>query len=348
MTAIMSIMVILVASLGIGLMAQDSYAQDPKYIVKVTFDSITVHNDHDGLLKGAGEWYNLAYVQGKKVVLQMAPDSGDTIKLGKEITVQLKGTAPLSIFTYGWESDFQFGFSHGILLPDDINIAGALPIFDDPGLDWSSGIDNYVRDQLEIVDEWDTDRLGRIKEFYDPTEYGAGPHQVKSHTGDFTLKYTISASPTFLSQIPLGDIPKLGLGLTCNNNLPISSATSSGNLATFPPSNAIDNNPNTVWWSTLIVDPYITLDLGTSKSVCGVDIAYADGASHPYRFDVSVSTDGTTFTNVLSGTSTGTTTSPEKYNFPPAQVRYVKITITESTAGIQTSIARISEIDVFG
>jgi hypothetical protein len=63
---------------------------------------------------------------------------------------------------------------------------------------------------------------------------------------------------------------------------------------------------------------------------------------------VSVSTDGTTFTNVFSGISTGTTTSPEKYNFQPAQARYVKITITESTAGSLRSIAQISEIDVFG
>lgn len=192
--------------------------------------------------------------------------------------------------------------------------------------------------------------------YYDAPDYGAGSHEetfgsavmVYGEGPDYTLRYTISASPTFLSQIPLGDIPKFGLESTCNNNLPVSSATSSGNQQTFPPSNAIDNNPNTKWWSTIIVDPFITLDLGTSKSVCGVDIAWADGNSHPYKFDISVSIDGTSFTNVLSATSTGTTTSPEKYNFPPTQARYAKITITESTAGALRSIAEISEIDVFG
>lgn len=349
----MSILVILVLSPGIGLLAQDSYAQDPKYKVKVTFDSVTVHNDHDGFGRGSGEWFNVAYVQGKLVGLSMDPDSGDTIKLGKEITVELRGTEPLSIFTYGTEKDSQVGipggldYCHGIVVPEDINIAGVLPIFDDPGLDWSSSIDKYVNGQIHPGGSCDTDILGRIKVFYDPTAYGAGPHEVKSHTGDFTLNYTISVTPPLISDRLKGEIPKFGLEYACNNNLPVSSATSSGNLPTFSPSNAIDNNPNTIWWSTLIVDPFITLDLGTSKSVCGADIAYADGNLHIYKFDISVSTDGTTFTKVLSGTSTGTTTSPEKYNFSTAQARYVKITITESTAGIQTSIARISEIDLF-
>jgi hypothetical protein len=147
--------------------------------------------------------------------------------------------------------------------------------------------------------------------------------------------------------------------LTCNNNLPVSGVTSSGSQPTFPPTNAIDNKLNTKWWSTFIVKPFITLDLGGLKSVCSVDIAWADGSSHPYLFDVSVSTDGTTFTNVLSGTSTGTTTSPEKYTFPHIlhspgtlpvilQARYVKITITQSAVGSANSIAQISEIDIFG
>jgi hypothetical protein len=177
------------------------------------------------------------------------------------------------------------------------------------------------------------------------TTVSKGSHEEKANLNDYTLRYTISASPTLASKLPKGDITKFPIESTCNNNLPISSATSSGNLPTFPPSNAIDNNPNTVWWSTFITDPFITLNLGTSKSVCGVEIAYADGAS--YHFDISVSSDGTTFTKVLSGTRTGTN-SPEKYSFSPAQAQYIKITITQSIAGSQTSIARISEIDVFG
>jgi hypothetical protein len=36
---------------------------------------------------------------------------------------------------------------------------------------------------------------------------------------------------------------------SCGNNLPISAATASGNQVTFVPSNIIDNNFNTKWWS---------------------------------------------------------------------------------------------------
>ena len=135
---------------------------------------------------------------------------------------------------------------------------------------------------------------------------------------------------------------------SCNSNLVIGGITSSGNQNTFPPTNAIDNNLNTKWFSTFIVNPWINLDLGSQKSICSVDIAWADGNSRQYSFVISASTDGSTFANVFSGKSKGTTTSPEKYSFAEAQARFVKITITQSHAGSSRSIAQISEIDVFG
>jgi len=116
----------------------------------------------------------------------------------------------------------------------------------------------------------------------------------------------------------------------------------------FHQPNAIDNNFNTKWFSTFIVNPWINLDLGSQKSICNIDIAWADGNSRQYSFVISASTDGSTFANVFSGKSKGTTTSPEKYSFAESQARFVKITITQSHAGSSRSIAQISEIDVFG
>lgn len=164
-----------------------------------------------------------------------------------------------------------------------------------------------------------------------------------SNNGDFTLRYTVSV--TAPPQIEVISEPDSG---NCNSNLTVTNVTSSGSQNTFPPTNAVDNNYNTKWWSTLIANPSITLDLGSAKSLCGVDIAWADGNSHPYRFNVSVSTDGNNFSNVLSGSSTGTTTTSEKYSFVPTQARFMKITVTQSTPGSPNSIAQISEIDVFG
>ena len=135
---------------------------------------------------------------------------------------------------------------------------------------------------------------------------------------------------------------------SCGDNLPLITATSTGSQGSFPPTNAIDNNFNTRWYSTFIDNPWIQVDLGAQKSVCSVDIAWTDGASRQYSFQISVSTDGTSFSNVFTGKSSGTTTSPEKYNFVESQARYVKITITQSHAGSTRSIAQISEIDIFG
>jgi len=36
------------------------------------------------------------------------------------------------------------------------------------------------------------DKIGEIVEAYTAPSFGAGPHEVKSNAGDFTLRYTIS------------------------------------------------------------------------------------------------------------------------------------------------------------
>ena len=80
-----------------------------------------------------------------------------------------------------------------------------------------------------------------------------------------------------------------------------------------------------------------------------MDIAWADGSAHKYKFNIDISIDQTTWMNVLSNQeSTGTTTDFEKYTFQPLPAKYVKITITESTPGAATVVAEISEIRVFG
>jgi hypothetical protein len=106
----------------------------------------------------------------------------------------------------------------------------------------------------------------------------------------------------------------------------------------------------TKWWSRNMLNPSITLELtGLPPRVCGVDIAWADGNLHSYNFIISVSNDGTNFVNVLSGSSRGTTTEPEKYVFPnQVEAKFVKVTITQSTPGSPNSIAQISEINAFG
>ena len=135
---------------------------------------------------------------------------------------------------------------------------------------------------------------------------------------------------------------------SCDNNLAVGSPTSSGSQGTYGPSNAFDNNINTRWWSTFIVNPWIRGDLGSQKSICSLDIAWADGSSRQYSFLISVSNDGTTFNTVYTGKSSGITSSPQKYSFPETSARFIQVTITQSHVSSTMSIARISELDVFG
>jgi len=127
-------------------------------------------------------------------------------------------------------------------------------------------------------------------------------------------------------------------------NLPLGGATASGFDTGNPPSNAIDNNFGTRWANPLI-GSWIGVDLGSTKSICSVDIAWYNGNQRQYHFVIATSTDGTTFTNKFSGDSSGTTLNSEKYTFASTNARYVRVTVNSNT---QNNYATLYELDVFG
>ena len=164
------------------------------YKVTVRFTSISVSDDHDWGPKGAGEFHNYAYVQGKLVDLRMDVDAPDTIdfKADKQVTVYLLKEIPLSIFTVGYEDDdCVLGF-HIFPSPAE-DITKDLPIFNNNELDWWHAIEDYQSKEAKM---WTSgscpaDALGTMKAFHNPPGYDAGPHHVKSSKGDFALRYTI-------------------------------------------------------------------------------------------------------------------------------------------------------------
>jgi hypothetical protein len=204
----------------------------PLYKVTVVFDSITVHDTHEGALSGDGEYDLTAYVQGMKVGLTDnsygggAPYAytdalppvglgevytGETVNFDPDarVTVDLTGTIPLVIFTAGDEIDDCDRQSH----PDNIQdkISG---ILQQPQNTWFDSIQSIARGQslpncdfglLENINE----RLGNIVKLYfppgqsyEPIGYGAGAHtNVISDKGDYTLRYTITVtSPSTLEK----------------------------------------------------------------------------------------------------------------------------------------------------
>ena len=128
----------------------------------------------------------------------------------------------------------------------------------------------------------------------------------------------------------------------CDNNLPISAVTASGNDGNVP-SNVLDNNLNTRW-ANLGIGSWIRADLGSIQSICSVDIAWYIGNTRQNNFVIATSTDGTTFSNVLTTKSSGTTLNSEKYTIPSTNARYVRVTVNGNTVNAWASI---TELDIF-
>ena len=165
----------------------------------------------------------------------------------------------------------------------------------------------------------------------------------------FQIRRVILLSVTVLlvsSYLVTGQFATVQLASAINNctKLGITAFKASPNDAGNIPTNTIDNNINTRW-SSFGIGSFIQTDLGSVKTICSVDIGWYIGNARQNNFVISVSTDGTTFTNVLAGKSSGTTTQIENYDFQDVNARYVRITVNGNT---QNNWAAITEIAVNG
>lgn len=186
------------------------------YKVKVTFTSVTVHNSHEGVFSGDGEYDLNAYVHGKLVSLTDMSrktgasglwdvSSGETVRFppGSEITVDIDKNLPLSILTVGSEIDecgrtsFPSDLQPQIVSLLTNNWVGQTAIKAVNTLNPLGGIQdqidkaiNYVGCKLNKNDD-----IGDIVRSYDAVGYGTGPHFDKSDAGDFSLAYTITVLP---------------------------------------------------------------------------------------------------------------------------------------------------------
>jgi len=127
----------------------------------------------------------------------------------------------------------------------------------------------------------------------------------------------------------------------CSDNANIRHITASGVDGNNIPWNVRDGNFGTRW-SSEGIGQWIRTDLDYTESICGVEIAWYKGNERVNNFVVSTSTDGVTFTNVYSGSSSGTTLSYEKYTFTNVMnARYVKITVLGNSINDWASITEL-------
>ena len=96
---------------------------------------------------------------------------------------------------------------------------------------------------------------------------------------------------------------------------------SDGNL----PENTLDANFGTRW-SASGDGQWIAYDLGATRAVSGVNIAFYSGNTRSTTFDVLVSTDNATWQTVLTrAVSSGTTTNLEWFGFASVPARFVRL-----------------------
>ena len=176
----------------------------------------------------------------------------------------------------------------------------------------------------------------------DGTSLTEQKYNLQSQTGRFVrVMVNGNTQSNWISISELKIYGYKGLSEFCTNSQVSQATASASNSQTgFPASMAVDNNLNTVW-SNYGIGSYIQLDLGTSKNICSIDIAWYKGNVRTNNFVISTSQDGKTFKTALSTVSGGKTLSYEKYDVVDTNARYIRITVNGNS---QNNYASISEI----
>ena len=99
----------------------------------------------------------------------------------------------------------------------------------------------------------------------------------------------------------------------------VTASTNDGNL----PGNVVDNSLSTRW-SANGDGQWLQLDMGTAQTVAFVKVAVYNGNSRRNHFDIQVSSGSGIWTTVWSGSSSGTTTAEETYDFADVSARWVR------------------------
>jgi hypothetical protein len=124
------------------------------------------------------------------------------------------------------------------------------------------------------------------------------------------------------------------------SSIVISASANDGNV----PANTLDGSLSTRW-SAEGDGQWIQYDLKAAKTVSRIKLAWHNGSSRKTGFDIQVSADGRSFTTVMSGQSSGTTTALENYDFTDVTARYVRIVGHGNSANDWNSI---TETELYG
>jgi hypothetical protein len=95
-------------------------------------------------------------------------------------------------------------------------------------------------------------------------------------------------------------------------------------------------------WGTSMQNDWIEYELSAESSLDQLGIAWYRGDKRQTHFEVALSTDGTTWTTVHDGSSSGATMGLEYYSFTSTPARHVRITGFGNTENTWTSITEVT------
>ena len=129
-----------------------------------------------------------------------------------------------------------------------------------------------------------------------------------------------------------------------DTTLAVSAFTASADTAGCLPEYTLDNDPGTRW-SVNGDGHWIQYDLGKSMTVSSVKVAWYSGNTRTYSFDIEVSDDSNTWSQVYSGHSSESTVEQEAYSFDRVVARYVKLI---GHGNSMNGWNNITELDIWG
>ena len=187
-----------------------------------------------------------------------------------------------------------------------------------------------------------TDLVNNLNQNPNPT-LPATPEQIqrmRQELQDNTIMDSIAPEESSLT----AQTPSISALTGCDNNLPISSVSASGQTSSSnSPQKTIDNLRYS-YWKHSFSSAWITANLGTvEKKVCYVTIDWYQVGSNTYKFDVYTSKDGVTFTKIAGPFTDTNISGPEKYDVPDINAKFVKIQMVSGT-----NVPMMRELDVFG
>ncbi|WP_109299110.1 polysaccharide lyase family 7 protein [Aquimarina sp. AU474] len=107
------------------------------------------------------------------------------------------------------------------------------------------------------------------------------------------------------------------------------------------PANTLDGNLNTRWSSKGYTGKYITYDLGSSKNISSLKVAWYKGNQRKAFFKIRVGNSTSSLSTIYDAKSTGSsgnTAGLETYNFNAVSARYVRISCFGNSSSAWNSI----------